>query len=65
MTHGQIVEIIFPFWITDCLLKAVDPRRFPNGSITHQPAWIFFWQVGKMAWWCVLVWMLHRFLWRD
>jgi hypothetical protein len=62
MTHARIVEIIFAFWITHWLLKWFDPRRFPDGSVTHRPDWIFFWQAGKMAWWCVLAWTIYRFL---
>jgi len=61
MTHAQIVEIIFAFWITYWLLKVFDPRRFPDESVTNRPAWIFFWQLGRIAWWCVLAWMLLIF----
>ncbi len=32
MTHQHILFIIFLFWVTHCLLKTFDPRRFPTGN---------------------------------
>jgi len=32
MTHQHILLIIFLFWVTHCLLKTFDPRRFPTGN---------------------------------